>query len=72
MRWVSLVANLLMLVCGTVMLLHAYRVIGKPPGADAKYDAQLAGASPTYKVVGWCVVVSSVLGLLDNLVGGLV
>jgi hypothetical protein len=39
MRWVLLAGDILLLALGIVALLFGYRVIGKPPGADARYDA---------------------------------
>jgi hypothetical protein len=71
MRWVGLGADVLLACVGVILLLYAYRVLGKPPGADEKYDAAMARQSPTYKVSAWVIVVLALLALLDHLVGGL-
>jgi hypothetical protein len=61
-----------LLAClGVIQLLYAHRVLGKPPGADEKYDAAMARQSPIYKFVGWVIVAMALMGLLDHLVGGL-
>jgi len=45
MRWIGIGADLLLGCFGAVQLLYAYRVLGKPPVADAKYDAAMARQS---------------------------
>jgi hypothetical protein len=71
MRWLGLGADVLLAVVGVIILLYAHRVLGKPAGADARYDAALARQAPTYKICGWIIVVMAIIGLLDHLVGGL-
>jgi hypothetical protein len=39
MRWSGLVIDLILAGFGVWLLLIAYRVVGKPPGTDEKYDA---------------------------------
>jgi len=69
MRWIGFCADLLMAVCGVILLLYAYRVLGKPPGADEKYDAAVVRHAPTQKIVGWIIVAMAIVGLLDHLIG---
>jgi hypothetical protein len=65
MRWLGLGADVLMACCGAVILLHAYRVLGKPAGADAAYDAAMSRQSWLYKAAGWCIVAMATLVLID-------
>jgi hypothetical protein len=67
MRGALLAGDILLLVLGIVVLLYAYRVIGKPPGADERYDAAMARKGVISKVLGWCVVGAGVLGLVGYL-----
>jgi hypothetical protein len=62
-----LLGELVMLSFGVLCLLTAYRRIGKPEGADPKYDAHLRQMSGTYKVLGWGWVVSWLLALIGTL-----
>jgi hypothetical protein len=71
MRWVGLGADVVLACLGVWLLLTAYRVIGKPPGADEKYDAAMARQGTTYKTIGWCELIMAIIGLLDHLFGGL-
>jgi uncharacterized membrane protein len=71
MRWVGLGTDVLLAVVGVILLLYAHRLLGKPAGADAKYDAALVRQTPTYKILGWIIVVMAIIGLLDHLVGGI-
>jgi hypothetical protein len=71
MRWIGLGADVLLACIGVILLLYAYRVLGKPPGVDEKYDAAMARQSPTYKIMGWVIVAMALIGLLDHLAGGL-
>jgi hypothetical protein len=71
MRWVGLAAEGLMAICGVVILLYAYRLIGKPPGADEKYDAAMSRQAGAYRIMGWCIVIMAIIALLDHLLGGL-
>jgi hypothetical protein len=65
-----LVADVLLACFGLWLLLTAYRVIGKVPGTDEKYDAAMARQGGTYKIIGWCSLATAIIGLLDHLVGG--
>jgi hypothetical protein len=71
MHWVWLTVDVLLLGGGIVILLYAYRVIGKPPGADEKYDAAMARSSVIAKWLGWCIVAGAIIGLLEYFSGGL-
>jgi hypothetical protein len=71
MSWVWLTVDVLLLCGGIVLLLHAYRVIGKRPGEDEKYDAAMARSSVINKWLGWCIVAIAIIGLLEFLSGGL-
>jgi hypothetical protein len=72
MRWVSLGVDGLLVCFGVLMLLYAYRLIGKPPGADPTYDAAMGRQAWLYKLGGWCVTLTAVIGLLaDAATGGL-
>jgi len=70
MRWFGLTSQALMGICGCVILLYAYRRLGKPPGADDKYDAAMSRQGSTYKVLGWCIVALAIIGLLFDLLAG--
>jgi hypothetical protein len=54
-------------ICGVVILLYSYRLLGKPVGADEKYDAAMSRHSSGYKIVGWSCVVMAIIGLLSLL-----
>ena len=41
MRWISLAGTLVFVLWSIWLLLLAYRVVGKPPGQDPKYDASI-------------------------------
>jgi hypothetical protein len=64
MRWALLGADVVLAILGTVLLLYAYRVLGKAPGADKEYDAALVRQGTNYKVLGWCIVGMAVLGFI--------
>ena len=55
--WVRLVADLLITAYAVWLLLTAYRVVGKPAGADEKYDAWHRQWAGTLQVLGWGWVV---------------
>lgn len=67
MRWFGLVTDLLLAAFGVWLLLTAYRVVGKPPGADEKYDAWHRQWGGSYKVLGWGWVVLTGLVLVGLL-----
>jgi hypothetical protein len=67
-RWIGLAADALLACSGIVFLLYAYRVLGKPLGADEKYDAAMAHQSPNYKVFGWAIVAMALIGISNHLV----
>jgi hypothetical protein len=64
MRWLGLVGELFLFGYGVWLLLTAYRVVGKPPGADGKYDAWHRQWAGTLKVLGWGWVVLTGMGWL--------
>jgi hypothetical protein len=55
--WFLLGADLLLTVYAVWLLLTAYRVVGKPAGADEEYDAWHRQRADTYKLLGWGWVV---------------
>ena len=55
--WFHLVTDLLLTAYAVWLLLTAYRVVGKPAGADEKYDAWHRQWAGTYKLLGWGWVV---------------
>jgi hypothetical protein len=61
------VGDLLLAGYGVWLLLAAYRVVGKPPGADEKYDAFHRHWVGTWKVLGWGWVVLMGLELVGDL-----
>jgi hypothetical protein len=65
--WFGLAVDLLLTVYGVWLLLTAYRVVGKPPGADEKYDAWHRHWAGSYKVLGWGWVVLMGLKLVVDL-----
>jgi hypothetical protein len=67
MRWVSLGADILLAGFGVWQLLIAYRVVGKPPGADEKFDAWHRQWAGSLKLVGWGLVVLTGLSLVGAL-----
>ena len=71
MRWVLLGTDVLLAVLRAVLLLFGYRVLGKPPGTDEKYDAAMAQQAPTWKAAGWCMVCMAVLGVIGYLIESL-
>ena len=52
MRWFVTV-DFLLAGIGVWLLLIAYRLVGKPPGADEKYDAWHRQHAGTLKIIGW-------------------
>ena len=68
MRWWFLLgADLLLTGYAVWLLLTAYRVVGKPAGADEKYDAWHRQQAGTLKLLGWGWVVLTGLGLIPAL-----
>jgi hypothetical protein len=70
MQWLGLIADVLLAIIGSVLLLYAYRFLGKPPGADPEYDAAMARRGPTLKIVGWLSFVMVAIALAGYVVGG--
>jgi hypothetical protein len=70
MRWFVLGTNLFLVGFGVWLLLTAYRVVGKPPGADEKYDAGHRLWAGTLKLLGWGWVVLTGLALVGVLLVG--
>jgi hypothetical protein len=52
MRWISFLGSVVILIWAIWLLLLAYRVVGKAPGQDPKYDAAMEYWSGTFKVMG--------------------
>jgi hypothetical protein len=67
MRWVRLGLDLSLACYGGWLLLTAYRMVGKPPGADEKYDAWHRQWAGTLKLLGWGWVVLTGLYLVSGL-----
>ena len=68
MWWfLSLLGDLALMVYAVYCLLLAYRYIGKPEGADPKYDSWFKQWSGTYKLLGWGGVVLMTFGLIGSL-----
>jgi hypothetical protein len=57
MRWFSLGTDLFLAGFAVWQLLIAYRVVGKPPGADEKYEAWHRQWAFILKLIGWGGVV---------------
>jgi hypothetical protein len=66
-RFLSVLVDLVLMAYAVYCLLVAYRRIGKPEGADPKYDAWFKQWSGTYKVLGWLGVVVMTFGLIGSL-----
>ena len=71
MRWIGLGADVVLACLGVIQLLYANRVLGKPPGADEKYDAAMARQAWMWKASGWCIIGLAVIGLVSYLADGL-
>jgi hypothetical protein len=67
MRWALLVGDVAFAVLGILMLLYGYRLIGKRPGVDERYDAAMARQGWMYKASGWSLVGMAVIGLIGYL-----
>jgi hypothetical protein len=68
MRWLNLGTDLLLAGFGVWQLLLAYRVVGKAPGMDEKYDAWHRHWAGTLKLIGWGIIVLTGLSLVVFLV----
>ena len=68
--WFLLGADLLLTGYAVWLLLTAYRVVGKPAGADEKYDAWHRQWAGTWKLLGWVGVVLMGLNLVVFLLWG--
>jgi hypothetical protein len=71
LRLSLLVFDITLAVLGVVMLLFAYRMIGKPPGVDERYDAAMVHQAVIYKATGWCAIGMAVLGMVAYLTDSL-
>jgi hypothetical protein len=71
MRWALLAGDVALAVLGIVVLLYGYRVLGKPPGADERYDAAMARQGGLCKASGWCMIGMAVIGLAGYLMDSL-
>jgi hypothetical protein len=67
MRLALLAGDVVLLALGVVVLLYGFRVLGKPPGADERYDDAMTHKGVIYKACGWCAVVAAALGLVGCL-----
>jgi hypothetical protein len=56
-------------VIGVWFLLLAYRVVGKRPGQDPKYDDWIEFYAGSFKVMGMLGIIASVLQVVGLLVG---
>lgn len=65
-RCIGVAADALMAITGVVILLYAYRLLGKSAGADEKYDEVMTRHSSTYRIVGWSIVVMAIIGLISR------
>jgi hypothetical protein len=50
--WFELIFAIFLFLLSLWWVLTAYRVVGKPPGQDPKYDAKMAYAGGSFKVLG--------------------
>ncbi len=64
MRWVSFAATTVLVLFAICLLLLAYRVVDKPRGQDAAYDAAIDYWSDTFKALGWIGIVVLTLEVL--------
>jgi hypothetical protein len=63
MRWISVLGTLFIFGYSLWLMLLAYRVVGKPKGADPKFDAAIEYWSGTFKVIGVLGILTLVLQL---------
>ena len=68
MRWLSLAGTAFLVLFSIWLLLLAYRVVGKPPGQDPKYDASMEYWAGTFKVMGVLGIIVLVLEIAAILV----
>ena len=69
MSWIGITGTIFEVLCSVWFLLLAYRVVGKPPGQDPKYDAAIEYWSGTFKVLGVLGITAFVLELIVVLIG---
>jgi hypothetical protein len=62
--WLLLGSNIILAGYRAWLLLIAYRVIGKPPGADEKYDAWHRQWDGSLKFLGWAWIVVTAFCLI--------
>jgi len=65
MRWISLAGTVFIGLWSVWLLLTAYRVVGKPPGQDPKYDASIEYWSGTFTVIGVMGLIAVVLQVAE-------
>jgi hypothetical protein len=68
MRWISLVGSVFVLLWAIWLLLLAYRVVGKKPGQDPKYDAAMEYWSGTFKVMGILALIALAMEVVELIV----
>jgi hypothetical protein len=74
MWWLSLLGRICTIAIGlwaAWLMLLAYRVVGKPAGQDASYDAYIKYWSGTFKVIGALGLVCVVLEVIEFVVSRL-
>jgi len=61
MDWIGFTGDALMALSGIVILLYAYRILGKPTS-----DNENTGQRPMriYKWFGWCIIAMAVTGFV--------
>lgn len=52
MRWISGIGTVVIALVSIWWLLLAYRVVGKPPSQDPKYDASIEYLRGSFKIIG--------------------
>ena len=68
MRWLALAGTAFGAMCGTWLLLTAYRVIGKQPGQDPQYDASIKYWAGNFKVIGVFSIIAFILDVAEMVV----
>ncbi len=68
MRWLNILGMVVTGSYGVWLLLLAYRVVGKPRGQDANYDASIDYWSGTFKVIGFLAILAIFLEAADFLI----
>ena len=68
MRWISLAGTAVIVLVSIWWLLVAYRLVGKRPGKDPKFDASIEYWGGTFKVMGVLGIIVLALQLVLILV----